>query len=506
METISRKYISSAGIVFAAASLFFILVVFLPAVYVLSYIFKEKFAISENIASALGISFLVAFVVTAVDLFLGTALAWAFVKSKSKYKTLIDNFIDLPLILPTSALGLSVFLFWGEFWNFKKGLVLIILLHIIFTIPYMIRSVSAAIEQINKNYEESASTLGACPFTLFRTVSIPLFKDGLVVGSVLTFTRSLSETGATMMVASAAAVTAPLLIVNFKSSGDIPQAAVSSVILIISALLILIIAKFLTGKKHFNFETAYVRLEKSLSGLGSYRNYLVAVFFLVIVIAPTFYIIFYNFLNFNPVFNAVILKSFFVSFGIAFFVTALGVLFAIPMSYFIARSKNRELSSLFENLHEIVLLVPTSALGVSLGLFWSKLNLGEFFILALSHLSFTFPLLVKPITAAIKNVDYGLEESAYVLGAKQWTVLTSILFPLIMPAIVAGSIMAFMRSLSETGATLAVTGNIKTVSVLIVDLVKNNQLSEAGFLCFVLFIIAFAFLIVLKKTKETKKM
>lgn len=476
--------------------------IFLPAIYVLSFAIGEKITISDELARSLYVSFLVAFIVTIVDLFFGIAFAWVFARTKSKYKMWLDNLIDLPLIVPTAALGLSVFLFWGEFWHLGRGLALIILLHVIFTIPYVVRSVAAAVEQINKTYNEAAKTLGASSFTLFRTIDFPLFKDGVVVGSVLAFTRSLSETGATMMVASAATMTAPVLIVNLKKGGDVPQAAIASIILIISALLILLAAKFLVRKKHFNFQTFYPNLENSLSNLYQARNFVLGAFLLFIIIAPTFYIIFYNFTNFSPFFNAQVLESFVVSFGIAFTVTAIGLIFALPMSYFIARSKNEKLSGLFENMHDVVLLVPTSALGFSLGLFWGKLNISEIFILALSHLSFTFPFLVKPITAAIKNVDYGLEESAIVLGADSGKVLTSILFPLILPAIIAGSIMAFMRSLSETGATLAVSHNIKTVSVLIVDLVNNGRLSEAGFLCFALFAITFVFLIMLKKTKE----
>ncbi len=489
-------------IIYVATLLFFIFIIFLPSVYVLSYAIKGEIIISNELIKALIISFLVTFIVTIADLFFGVGLAWMLVRSKKKYKIWLDNLIDLPLILPTAALGLSVFLFWGEFWHIGKGIFLIVLLHIIFTIPYMVRSVAAAIEQINRTYDEASMTLGACPFSVFRTIDLPLFKDGIVVGSVLAFTRSLSETGATMMVASVATMTAPVFIVNLKSEGNIPQAAIASIILILSALLILMAAKFLTHKKHFNFETAYPILEKNLSKLGNVRDFLLKIFLLAIIIVPTFYIILYNFLNFNPNFNSVILKSFLITFAIAFFVTLIGLVFALPMSYFIARSKNKELSAFFENLHDIVLLIPTSALGVSLGLFWSKLNFGEFFILALSHLSFTFPLLVKPISAAIKNVDFSLEEAASNLGAKRKKVLTSILLPLIFPAVVAGSIMAFMRSLSETGATLAITRNIKTVSVLIVDLVKDNKLTEAGFLCFILFLITFIFLIALKRTKK----
>lgn len=496
-----KKYLSH--ILYFITILFFASVIFLPAVYVLGYAVGGKLTVSPELARALAVSFAVAVIVTAVDVVFGVAFAWVFVRTKSRLKSWMDNLIDLPLIVPTAALGLSVYLFWGEFWNLGKGMLMIILLHIIFTLPYVVRSVAAAMEQISETYHEASSTLGAYTFSMFRTIDFPLFKDGLVVGAVLAFTRSLSETGATLMVASAATMSAPVLVVSLKDRGNISEAAVASVVLIISAMAILLVAKFLTRRKHFNFESAYPVTEKYLGTLAHLRNYALVIFLAVFIVIPTFYIILYNFLNFRPTFSPLILTSFLVSFGIAFFVTIVGLVFAIPMAYFIARTKDMRWGNLLESLHEVVLLVPTSALGVSLGLFWRNFHADELFILALSHLSFTFPLMVKPLVASVKNIDYRLEEAAYSLGATRLKVLRSILFPLMFPALVAGSIMVFMRSLSETGATLAVSHDIKTVSVLIVELVKKGQLSEAGFISFLLFVMALVFLIALKNTKKS---
>jgi len=491
-----------SNIVYLVTISFFIFIIFLPAVYVLTFAIGGNFLLSDQLINALYVSFFVSLSVTVINLIFGTSFAWIFVKMDKKYKNWFDNLIDLPLMIPTAALGLSVYLFWGEFWSVGKGISMIILLHVIFTLPYMVRSVSASLEQINTTYNEAASTLGASILTIFRTIDLPLFKDGVVVGSVLTFTRSLSETGATMMVASALTMTAPVYVVNLKKEGNIPEAAAASIILILSALAILAAAKYITRQKHFNFSTFYPRFEYSLTDLWKARNIMSALFLVLFIIIPTFYIILYNFVNFRPVFNMIMLEAFIVSFGLAAIVTAVGLIFAIPMAYFIARTRNEKISAFFENLHDIVLLVPTSALGFSLGLFWNKLNLSEYLVLILSHLSFTFPLLVKPLAASIKNIEYGIEESAMTLGANHKQILTTILFPLIMPAAIAGSIMAFTRSISETGATLAVSKNIKTIPVLIVDLVDQNKMFEAGFICLLLFIMSFIFLLLLKRTRS----
>jgi len=174
------------------------------------------------------------------------------------------------------------------------------------------------------------------------------------------------------------------------------------------------------------------------------------------------------------------------------------------LAYMIARDQGR-LGKVLDTLNEIVLLVPTSALGMSLAYFWHIFLSFDLMVLILTHLSFSFPLLIKPLVSTFRDIPSGLEEAAYSLGARSGQMLRTILLPMIKPAILAGLIMAFMRSLSETGATLAVSDKIQTVPILIVDLVKQGQFGQAAFISTLLFIIALVFLYVLKHlTYRTK--
>lgn len=413
--------------------------------------------------------------------------------------------------MPTAALGFSIYLYWGTNFGLSRlfglesgllsqGPLMIILLHTVFTLPYMIRSVAAAIMQISSSHEEAAITLGASPFTFFRTVAMPLFRDGAVNGAILAFTRSLSETGATMMVAGLFA-TAPVLIINLKDQGNLPAAAGASIFLILTAVIMLLAAKTLLRRQNFNLKWALPDFEKSVSSLGPLKNTILFFFFIFIILMPTIHIIFYNLANFEmPVFGFFI-KSLIFSLSLALLTTFINLIFSVPFAYLIARNRFR-LGRVMDSLAEIVLLMPTSALGLSLALFWRHFIPSEVVILLLAHLSFTFPLLVKPITSAFKDISESQEEAAYSLGASVKQMFLTIMLPQVKPALIAGAIMAFMRSLSETGATLAVTKNIKTVSVLIVDLFKAGKLNEGAFACTVLFIIAFVFLYFFKKNQN----
>lgn len=498
---------------FFVAIIFFLFIIFLPAVYILSYVWKAEGMFSGAVLQAVLTSFVIGVVVTAINLIFGLPLAWVMVRGKGWMSKCLDNLVDLSLVVPTAALGFSIYLYWGSKYGvaglfgledgiISKGVIMIILLHVVFTIPYMIRSIAASISHVDVDCEEAAVTLGANPFTIFRTISLPLFKDGVIVGSILSFTRSLSETGATMMVAGAVS-TAPILIVGLKQSGDMPGAAGASIVLILSAMAVLFVAKFFLKEKSINFEKVYPSFEKSLIKLKPIMHIGLAIFFIVIVFLPTIFIVLYNVTSLNFFISSVLFKSLAISFLLAFLATLINLVFSAPLAYLIARNMFG-LGKFFDSLNEIVLLVPTSALGLSLVLYWQNIFSNEFLILLLTHLSFTFPLLLKPLSVAFKDISHSLEEASCSLGASTKTMFISILLPLIKPALIAGSIMAFLRSLSETGATLAVSKNIKTIPIVIVDMVKADNLDQAAFACTVLFIISLIFLFILKYNKLSK--
>ena len=509
----NKKSNTKINLLFLLVLMFFVLVIFVPAVYVLKYSINLNILMNHLAIKAVLYSFAIGLTVTFVNLVFGIPLGWTIARSRHWFVRLVDNLVDLSLVMPTAALGFSIYLYWGTNYGlsrllglndgfFSRGPIMIILLHLVFTLPYMIRSVVTAIQQIETQVEEAAVTLGASPFTYFRTVASPLFRDGVVNGSILSFTRSLSETGATMMVAGAF-VTAPVLIINLKEQGDLSAASGVSIFLIITAIAILLITKLLLGKRKMNLSWAFPKTERMISRLAPLKDIIIFIFFFLFIFLPTILIVFYGIGHFAIPDLTILINSLVISLLLALLVTIINLIFSIPFAYIIARNRYR-IGHLMDTLCEIVLLVPTSALGLSLALFWRKFIPSDMLILVMAHLSFTFPLLVKPLASAFKEVSKSQEEAAFSLGAGIKKMFITILLPQIKPAIIAGCIMAFMRSISETGATLAVTKNVKTITILIVDLFKADDLSMAAFACSVLFIVAFIFLYLLKRNQISK--
>jgi thiamine transport system permease protein len=170
--------------------------------------------------------------------------------------TALDTLINIPLIVPSIALGISLKFFWQGVPGVPEFL-LLVFAHLSITYPYFVRSMSAAMERINVDMEEAARTLGARPFTVFKTIVLPITKYSILSGAIIVFTRSVSETGATLAVTSKL-VTAPVLLVNWVNSvrGIIaPITGVSALtvglacgFLILFSFIILLVLRLLTRK------------------------------------------------------------------------------------------------------------------------------------------------------------------------------------------------------------------------------------------------------------------
>jgi len=160
---------------YALAILFFLFFILFPAIYVLSM--GTSISINPEIISSLATSFQIAFIATGCSLAFGIPLAWMVSRARGMKKEILNSLVDMPLILPTAAMGFSVYLFWGSQYGLdvlEKGFWMIAALHTAFVFPYVVRTVSAAFDGLDIVYETASRSLGASLLTVFRTVSCRL--------------------------------------------------------------------------------------------------------------------------------------------------------------------------------------------------------------------------------------------------------------------------------------------------------------------------------------------
>lgn len=480
-----------------AALLFFALFVIGPLFFIFTKL--GRFTFSNAMLDAIGVSFGIGALVAIADVAFGVPLAWLLARKKLPFRGLVDAVVDLPLIIPTSAIGLSAVLFWGAsgIGILQPGLGLVILLHIAFTFSYVVRTAQAAITEVEPDLGRAASSLGASPLLSFRTVWMPLFWAGVVSGAILAFTRSLGETGATI-IAAGALKTVPVLTVYFKNSTppDMDAAvSLSAVFLLLSAGLFLLVQHY-TKMRKAGIGRIYADAERRLSARGRVGDWAGIAFLALIVLLPSVYFLRFSDFDF---FAPKIVDAIAVSFGVAAAATGLSVAFGLPLAMFIAAKK--PMSAPLKLLVDMGLLMPTVTIGLSLSLFWTG-RLDEAIVLVLAHVAMVFPYFVSPVSEILSAMDAGLVEVARSLGARPFYAFRTIVFPLIKPTIIAGTVVAFMRSVSETGGTLAVSKTIETIPLLIVNLNNAGNIGAAASAAALLLAVSLALVFVLRNTQK----
>src|SRR5688572_27686579 len=189
-----------------------------------------------------------ALLATALTLPPAIAIGWVLARREFRGKALLETIVSLPLVLPPVASGLVLLWLFGRRSPVGRALdavgveviftwKAVVVAMMVISFPLIARSVRAGIEQVDRRFEQIAATLGAGPFRILRTVTLPLAMRGIVAGAILGFSRALGEFGATIMVAGAIPGRTQTLAVGIYTLVEIGREDAAWTLVLISAVL-----------------------------------------------------------------------------------------------------------------------------------------------------------------------------------------------------------------------------------------------------------------------------
>lgn len=201
------------------------------------------------------------FAATILAVVLGTPLAYLLARVPFRGRDLVDTLVDLPITIPPVVAGVALLLAFGRRGFLGRHFevlgieiaftsVAVVMAQVFIASPFFVKAARAGFEAVDRRLEASARTLGAGPWRVFWTVTVPLARPALLSGVVLAWARALSEFGATMMFAGnfpGRTQTLTLAVMTALES-DLETAVAVSALSLGLALAALLTAKWLAGR------------------------------------------------------------------------------------------------------------------------------------------------------------------------------------------------------------------------------------------------------------------
>jgi sulfate transport system permease protein len=259
MRRINKRVIPGFGLSMGVTITLLGLIVLIPLASLVIYTAQMNFSdIIETITrprvlASYKVSFLTAFIASAINAVMGVILAWVLVKYDFPGKKLLDGMIELPFALPTAVAGIALTSLTtnnglvGKYFakigiNIAYTRIGITVALVFIGIPFVVRAVQPVLEKLDPTYEEAAGVMGASKWTIFWKVIFPEIRPAILTGFGLAFGRCLGEYGSVVFIAGnkpyETEIT-PLIIMSELQEYDYASATAIALVMLIVAFAIL---------------------------------------------------------------------------------------------------------------------------------------------------------------------------------------------------------------------------------------------------------------------------
>jgi sulfate transport system permease protein len=214
---------------------------------------------SADAMSALKLTLVMAVAATAINTLFGLCIAWVLARDDFRGKRILNGLVDMPFAVSPVIAGFMIILLFGRTgWlspitdalGIKVVFALpgILLATIFISIPFVIREVVPVLNQVSRDQENAARTMGASAWQTFRHVTLPAIRWGLLYGVSLTFARAVGEIGAVLVVSGGVShLTETATLFIFRSLDDrnaVGANAMAVVLAVVSFVLLMVIELF----------------------------------------------------------------------------------------------------------------------------------------------------------------------------------------------------------------------------------------------------------------------
>jgi sulfate/thiosulfate transport system permease protein len=209
---------------------------------------------NEQTLAALKLTVGQSFMVTVINVVIGTTIAWVLVRDQFFGKRILDVIIDIPFALPTIVAGLVLLTLYGKGsplglqWANTELSVPLALAFV--TLPFVVRTVQPVLEELDTDVEEAAASLGAGRLTIFRRLILPSLAPAIAAGAALSFARAIAEYGSLVLLSGNLPFHTEVVsvrVLSFIEGGNTAAAASVATVMLAVALIVIVALDLVQG-------------------------------------------------------------------------------------------------------------------------------------------------------------------------------------------------------------------------------------------------------------------
>jgi len=214
----------------------------------LSYKWYVNIASFPEFLTSIEVSIVLASLTTCFSLIAGILASLAIARHNFLGRNLLSSFFNSPISLPWIVIGAALLAFYSNFMGILvDNLPGLVIGHMMITTPYIIRTATASLTNLDRSLEEASFSLGAGSLRTFFKVTLPLIKPGLVFGGIFAFLLSFNNVDISLFLAGPYIDPFPIVLYNFLylRTLDPTIAALSSAIVVVTLLIGIASSRFL---------------------------------------------------------------------------------------------------------------------------------------------------------------------------------------------------------------------------------------------------------------------
>jgi len=198
---------------------------------------------SKPFMDSLFLSTKLACIATLISLAIGTPAAYAIDRHRFRGRETLQAFVLSPMIVPAVVLGIGLLQFLVLI-GISQSFGALILGHVVITLPYVVRTMTASFSLFDRALEQAAANLRAPPLTVVRRVTLPILLPGLLSASVFSFVTSFGNITVSIFLTHGGRTTLPIQIFTYVDYGSDPTlAAVSTLVILVTVALLMVVER-----------------------------------------------------------------------------------------------------------------------------------------------------------------------------------------------------------------------------------------------------------------------